>query len=89
MMNSENALSRRRSVSETRTSPPPPRPRLYRPQVTDCVPRQYLATLLPRRCARDPFPAMHLRWAPRKASRKIAVSTVASSSGSPWEARRT
>ena len=30
-----------------------------------------------------PFQAMYLRWAPRKASRKVAVSPVASSSGSP------
>ena len=69
-MNSENALSRRRSVSETPASPcrlpsapPPPAPRRgrgiglrYLTQVSDCVPRRHLATLLPRRCARrDPL----------------------------------
>ena len=81
-MNSKNALSRRRFISETPTSPRPP---LYQPQLSDCVPRRYLATLLPRRCARDPPLSGNVLafWAPRKASRKMAVSPVASSSGSP------
>eukprot|EP00900_Chrysochromulina_parva_P012269 jgi/Chrpa1/21042/Chrysochromulina_OHIO_Genome00022250-RA len=41
------------------------------------------ASCHPAAKALTPFQAMYLRWAPRKASRKVAVSPTASSSGSP------